>query len=68
MIFASFYWQCESFISGSVAILWFVAWSLIVKEAPVDHKSISQEELEYIHQNIGYGSEQTKVCILWPAF
>lgn len=53
-------WPSIFYVWGSVAILWFVAWSLIAKEAPVEHKSISQEELEYIHQNIGYGSEQTK--------
>ena len=48
-------------VSGSIAVLWFLLWCLLVAESPAKHPSISNKELEYIQGSIGYTDEQTQV-------
>ncbi|CAH1796872.1 unnamed protein product [Owenia fusiformis] len=53
-------WQSVFYVSGTVAIVWFVLWAFIVSDSPAEHPSITTEELEYIHQNIGFSGKQAK--------
>jgi hypothetical protein len=47
---------------GFLAVVWFLLWCILVTESPAGHPSISNAELEYIQQSIGYTDEQSKVC------
>lgn len=48
-IFAlSFGWQSIFYIFGTIGIIWFVIWILIVKKSPADDHYISTAERDYI--------------------
>ncbi|XP_067676139.1 sialin-like [Haliotis asinina] len=53
-------WQSIFYVFGSVGILWFLFWCIFISESPAKHPTISNFELEYIQQAIGYTDEQTK--------
>ncbi|KAK7471778.1 hypothetical protein BaRGS_00035600 [Batillaria attramentaria] len=53
-------WPSIFYVFGCIALLWFVLWSIFVTENPAGHPGISNAELEYIQQSIGYTEEQTK--------
>ncbi|KAL8592937.1 hypothetical protein ACOMHN_050764 [Nucella lapillus] len=53
-------WPSIFYVFGFVAVLWFVLWCIFVTESPAAHPGISNAELEYIQQSIGYTEEQSK--------
>ncbi|KAK6173305.1 hypothetical protein SNE40_016781 [Patella caerulea] len=53
-------WPSIFYVFGSLAVIWFMLWCIIITESPAKHQSITNAELEYIQQNIGYTDEQTK--------
>ena len=44
-----------------MGVIWYIAWVLIVTESPATYGNISQQELEYIQQSIGFTETQAKV-------
>ena len=50
-----------SFILGMMGVIWYIGWVLIVTESPASYGNITQQELEYIQQSIGYTETQAKV-------
>ena len=48
-------------VTGFLAVLWFLLWCILVTESPAAHPGITNAELEYIQQSIGYTEEQSKV-------
>ncbi|XP_012945000.1 sialin [Aplysia californica] len=53
-------WQSIFYVFGSIAIIWFLLWCIVVTESPAGHPGISTAELDYIQNSIGYTDEQTK--------
>ncbi|XP_025103370.1 sialin-like isoform X2 [Pomacea canaliculata] len=53
-------WQAIFYVLGSLAVVWFLVWMVMVTESPAMHPAISNSELELIQQSIGYTDEQTK--------
>ena len=49
------------FSVGMMGVIWYIAWVLIVTESPATYGNISQQELEYIQQSIGFTETQAKV-------
>lgn len=41
-------WEAVFYVSGALALLWTVAWWLLVYDSPDQHPRISQEEKEYL--------------------
>jgi len=48
------------FTSGSVGILWFIVWTILVYDKPADHPRISKEEKDYILSSIGHQQDVSK--------
>lgn len=46
---------------GMAAIVWFVLWCWLITESPLDHSTITNEELEHITGTIGFSYMQFKV-------
>ncbi|CAL1540560.1 unnamed protein product [Lymnaea stagnalis] len=53
-------WQSIFYIFGSLAIIWFLLWVILVTESPAGHPGITNAELDYIQTSIGFTEEQTK--------
>ncbi|KAH9504502.1 hypothetical protein Btru_062944 [Bulinus truncatus] len=53
-------WQSIFYIFGSLAVIWFLMWVILVTESPIGHPGISNAELDYIQNSIGFTEEQTK--------
>ncbi|GFR81804.1 vesicular glutamate transporter [Elysia marginata] len=45
---------------GSVAIIWFLLWVILVTESPVGHPGITESELDYIQSSTGYAEDRAK--------
>ena len=43
----------SSYVKGVVALIWFVAWWIIVKSGPEEDPHISLQELKYIQDSLG---------------
>ena len=57
-IFAKFFgWQSIFYIFGSVAMIWFVLWMLIVRKSPEADPYISKAERDYIMSSLGDQSQ-----------
>ena len=48
---------------GIVSVIWFLFWLLLVADTPLEHPTISREELEYIQQTAGYINIDNSVSI-----
>ncbi|XP_059172993.1 sialin-like [Physella acuta] len=53
-------WQSIFYIFGSLAVIWFLLWVIVVTENPASHPGITTAELDYIQNSIGFTEEQTK--------
>ncbi|XP_043238701.1 putative inorganic phosphate cotransporter [Amphibalanus amphitrite] len=51
-------WQAIFYVTGSVTLVWSVAWTLLVYETPADHPRISFRERVYIYSLTYQGSGQ----------
>lgn len=47
----SFGWRVSFLIMGIVGVLWAVAWYILFRDNPEDHKALSEEEKEFIIAN-----------------
>jgi ACS family sodium-dependent inorganic phosphate cotransporter-like MFS transporter 5 len=43
----------SSNISGGIACVWFLVWTLFAYNTPADHPKISREEREFIESSVG---------------
>ena len=41
-------WESVFYVFGSVGVLWFIVWSLLVFDGPDVHPRISHDEREYL--------------------
>lgn len=47
-------WRMVFYVTGSIGVLWYISWLLIVKESPFVDPHISQEEKRYILESLGH--------------
>ncbi|XP_031342397.1 sialin-like isoform X2 [Photinus pyralis] len=46
-------WESIFYVTGSVGLLWFLCWWLLIADSPANDKYISQSELRYIQGSLG---------------
>ncbi|XP_071942007.1 sialin-like [Antedon mediterranea] len=46
-------WPSVFYVFGTLGLIWFVLWTILVHNTPAQHPRISPEELEYIEKSIG---------------
>ena len=56
-------WESIFYVFGSIGIVWFVAWTIIVKKSPQEDPFISEEEKSYIVKQLG---DRKQDEILYP--
>ncbi|RZC22697.1 inorganic phosphate cotransporter, partial [Asbolus verrucosus] len=56
-------WPVSFYVFGSLGLLWVVLWIFLGSDSPADHKSISEEERNYIEVSLG---QQDKKVIPTP--
>ena len=56
-----FGWPAVFYGIGSLGIVWFIAWTLIVYDTPDSHPRITQQESDYIDD--AFGQQTSKVSI-----
>lgn len=47
-------WESVFYVFGTIALLWFVIWMLVVRSSPDKDRYCSKNERDYIEQSIGY--------------
>jgi ACS family sodium-dependent inorganic phosphate cotransporter len=45
-------WEAVFYVSGALALVWCVAWWLLVFDTPDQHPRISREEKQYLKENL----------------
>lgn len=45
-------WPAIFYVSGAVALVWVLVWSLIGANSPAEHRSISETEKEFINSSL----------------
>ncbi|XP_049948279.1 sialin-like [Schistocerca serialis cubense] len=65
MIIHFFNWQAVFYVTGTIGIIWFVGWWLLVYDNPADHPRISESELKHIQNGIGDSVSEKKLPIPW---
>lgn len=60
-------WPAIFYVIGSVGVLWFVFWCLLMFESPAEHPWISAEERCYIEQNCFCNSARSQIKIPWKS-
>ncbi|XP_058808451.1 vesicular glutamate transporter 2.1-like isoform X1 [Phymastichus coffea] len=59
-------WPSVFYGSGAVGLLWYVLWTILVRDHPDDDPRISRAELEYIKYTLG-SSKNERVSHPWTA-
>ncbi|XP_028142604.1 putative inorganic phosphate cotransporter isoform X2 [Diabrotica virgifera virgifera] len=54
-------WPAVFYLFGALGIVWSVVWFIIGSDSPSKHKSISEEEVQYIEQNTEPRDKEEKV-------
>ncbi|XP_049798966.1 sialin-like [Schistocerca nitens] len=65
MIIHFFNWQAVFYVTGTIGIIWFIGWWLLVYDNPADHPRISESELKHIQNGIGDSVSEKKLPIPW---
>ncbi|XP_076636566.1 major facilitator superfamily transporter 9 [Colletes latitarsis] len=60
-------WSSIFYVFGTMGLVWFFSWWIIVKDKPEDDPYISEAELEYIKCSLGKTKEEEKVSHPWKA-
>ncbi|KAL1131947.1 hypothetical protein AAG570_011558, partial [Ranatra chinensis] len=62
-----FGWESIFYVTGSVGVIWSIAWWIIVKDRPEDDPKISASELKYLRESLGK-TPNTKIVHPWKEF
>ncbi|XP_044258785.1 vesicular glutamate transporter 2.2-like [Tribolium madens] len=57
-------WPSIFYFFGTIGLVWFVVWWIVVAESPAEDPRISKEELDYIQQSLG--NVDAKEGIVYP--
>lgn len=58
-------WESIFYVFGSIGIVWFIAWIIIVRKSPQDDPYISEEEKIYIMKSLGDRKEDEALNPPW---
>lgn len=58
-------WESIFYIFGAIGIIWFVAWTIIVKKSPQEDPFISEEEKTYIVHKLGNQKPDQVLTVPW---
>ncbi|XP_078486392.1 sialin-like [Ciona intestinalis] len=47
-----FGWECVFYVTGSIGLLWSIAWFLLIHDSPLKHPRISIQESNYITESL----------------
>nr|CAG4645485.1 EOG090X04X8 [Lynceus sp. MCZ IZ 141354] len=60
-------WPSIFYVFGGIAIVWCIAWIILIKDSPQEDPYVSQEELDYIVTSIGSGRPVTHLKPPWKS-
>ncbi|XP_015837364.1 vesicular glutamate transporter 3 [Tribolium castaneum] len=60
-------WPSIFYFFGSLGLIWFVIWWVVVAESPAEDSRISKEELEYIEQSLGNVDAKRNIVYPWKS-
>lgn len=60
-------WESIFYIFGAIGVVWFVAWTIVVKKSPQEDPFISEEEKNYIVQKLGNRKQDEVLTVPWKA-
>ncbi|XP_017887369.1 putative inorganic phosphate cotransporter isoform X1 [Ceratina calcarata] len=66
-LIASFGWESVFYVTGTIGIVWSIAWFLLVFDSPAQHPRISLEERRYIEDSIGTTSTTKRLPVPWKS-
>lgn len=58
---ARFGWASLFYVFGSIGLIWYLIWCILIRDRPEDDPRISEAELKYIRESLGSESEQSQV-------
>ena len=58
-------WESIFYIFGAIGIVWFIAWTAIVRKSPESDPFISEEERRYIVCKLGNRKDDDKIDPPW---
>ena len=58
-------WESVFYVFGSLGIIWFVVWALLVHDGPEVHPRISDEEKEYLQAALTECEAEKPARIPW---
>ncbi|XP_069674254.1 vesicular glutamate transporter 2-like [Periplaneta americana] len=62
-------WPSVFYVFGTIGIIWFIIWWIIVKSGPEEDPKISPQELKYIQESLGTSSSSQKDLVHpWTKF
>lgn len=45
-------WPAVFYLSGTLAVIWYFAWSILVFDSPEDHPRITPQEKRFLEMNL----------------
>ncbi|XP_067000876.2 vesicular glutamate transporter 2 [Anabrus simplex] len=61
-------WPSIFYVFGTICLVWFAVWWMVVAESPEKDPKITPEELKYIQDSLGKSSNGKKVVHPWKKF
>ncbi|XP_076756009.1 putative inorganic phosphate cotransporter [Xylocopa sonorina] len=66
-LIASLGWESVFYVTGTIGLVWSLAWFLLVFDSPAQHPRISIEERRYIENSIGSTSTSKRLPVPWKS-
>lgn len=60
-------WPSIFYISGAAGVIWSILWFIFGSNSPVEHRSISPEERNFIESSLGNQDHSKKIVTPWMA-
>ena len=55
-------WEAVFYVSGVLALIWFIAWWFFMFDTPEQHPRISHDEKQYLRESLAVQDENVKYC------
>ncbi|XP_076161361.1 putative inorganic phosphate cotransporter isoform X2 [Ptiloglossa arizonensis] len=66
-LIASWGWESVFYVTGSIGLIWNIAWIPLVYDSPAQHPRISVEERRYIEEAIGSTTTIKRLPVPWKS-
>ncbi|PBC26385.1 putative inorganic phosphate cotransporter isoform X2 [Apis cerana] len=64
-LIAYFGWESVFYVTGTIGLMWSIAWFLLIFDSPAQHPRISIEERRYIEESIGTTTTTKRLSVPW---